>query len=289
MALKANVFDSPTRDFLDTLTDLEFLGRAVEMQLRNAESIGQSVIKERRRNHTGDLRIDETGIGIRSRLLIPDIFEKDPTFARVTYGGESKHDEEFLAMIREINYRSQAQTLCMVYEALEKFVKRIGSLLFYQKRTEWTLERRADFHEKKRDWAKQGSRNTAEYFEAYVSFVANNNCDPLLSEILGHYPRLQTAMSANKAFDLTEVLRILSCIRHSTVHSNGEVSDRTTRKLQKADRAFIKSITMKSTITSRETILPPVGAAAIIFDGISALGLALYRVISDDCKMLTSL
>jgi hypothetical protein len=79
--------------------------------------------------------------------------------------------------------------------------------------------------------------------------------------------------------------RLLACIRHSTVHNDGEPSELTCGGLQKNERAFIESIMLKSIVIGKRIILPSVTVAEHMFDSVSGFAYALYWIASKECDM----
>jgi hypothetical protein len=286
MALKKNVFDDATIEFLDALADLEFIARASDLQLRQLVRKGRLSLEEYRQEIIKEGNLQNNIMGISSRLLIPNLF--GTKYGRVAFGHESKHDDELFKLLDEINFRSQAQSLCVTYETFERFLKRFGCLLFFQNRNTWKLVQIRKFHQNQTEMAKAESKGTKKYFHEYVAFVAKNNCEDLLREIGKALPSFDTLAKNNWHGDFYSDFRILSCIRHTTVHCNGEVGEHTRQKLQHMEREFVESITIKSVVTSRDTILPPVGAAERLLNGISALVYSLYRIASNEFNMALS-
>jgi hypothetical protein len=226
-------------------------------------------------------------MGISSRLLIPDLFRTTP-FRRVAYGDESKHDDELVAIIMEINGRSQAQCLCMIYEALERFLKAFTPPLFYKTRKSWKLLHQKKFNTAKKDMAKVENRNTPQYFAKYVSYIARNNCDDLVKELARLLPTFKQIASSNWYSNLCSDYRLLALIRHTTVHCNGEIGklrNGEIGKLRKIEREALKSMTRVSNVTGKDTILPLFTDAERFFNAISAFALLIYQIASVECKM----
>lgn len=288
MALQKNEFNAATRTLLDTLVDLKFIGDATDSQLRKIESSVKASVEEYRQKLASEGKAASNIMGISSRLLIPDLFRTTRS-RRVPYGDESKHDDELVALIKEINGRSQAQCLCMVYEAFERFLKAFAPPLFYQMRKTWKLLHQKKFHTANKDIAKVDNRNTPQYFAAYVSHIARNNCDDLVKELKRLLPEFKRTASSNWYSNLFSYYRLLACIRHTTVHCNGEINrqSQSYRNLQKNEPGDLKSMTWDSNVTGKDTILPLVTDAERFINAISAFALLIYHIASKECKMKT--
>jgi hypothetical protein len=283
MAKKPNLFDAPTFTFFDTVADIEFLTWATDIELRTAGSRRQEILDEHRNELAKEGKPTTGVIGISSRLLIPNLFR--PKHERVSFGNEKWQDEHLITMIEELNHRAQAQCLCMVYEAFEKFLKAFAPILFYQLRATLKLAQKDQFHQKHKSMAKAAVRNTPQYFEAYTAHACSYNCDELIKEIAELLPEFDSKAKNNWLGDLYAFYRAISCLRHTTVHSNGQVSARSTKKLQKDDGEWIKQITRRSVITGEDTLLPSVRASEHFLNGIMAFVYTLYRLTSKRFNM----
>ena len=87
------------------------------------------------------------------------------------------------------------------------------------------------------------------------------------------------------AAELFAIYRAVACIRHTTVHRDGQPSTYSMRKLQRWDKDLVKQLTRPSVLTGEETILPTATAAAVLFEGMAGLGYCLYKTSSDLCEM----
>ena len=170
-------------------TDLKFIGYATDCQLRKIESSVKASVEEYCQKLASEGKAASNIMGISSRLLIHYLF-RTTRFSQVTYRDKSKHDDELVDLIIEINGRSQAQCLCMVYEAFEWFLKAFAPPLFFKMRKSkevlsrmWKLLQQKKFHKVNKDMAKVENRNTPQYFEKYVLYIARNNCDDLVEEL----------------------------------------------------------------------------------------------------------
>jgi hypothetical protein len=248
MASRKNDFDPATIRLLDAITDLEFISRASDFQLRKAIRSVEKSLGEYRQERAAEGKTVTRIMGMSSRLLIPDL--SSPTIKRVAYGDESKHDEELIELINEINYRLQAQCLCVLYEAFERFLKEFAAPLFYQRRGS-KLRQAKQYHSKEKEMAKAEKRNTPEYFSGYVKFVGSSNCRELINEVVSMLPDFAALVSSNWHGDLLSDYRLLSCIRHATVHNDGEPDERSCGSLQSHELRSLNSIILKSVVTSQ--------------------------------------
>jgi hypothetical protein len=281
MALKRNEFDEDFFVFLTTLRDLEILARAVEMQITNAQSVMRRAMEDSRKQQP-QAGPKKASIGLSTLLSIPNIFEAEPS--RISFGSASREDEEMLRLVDELNGRAQAQGLCMVYEATERFLKQFAIRLYFAKRNEWELKYRKDFHARNPQYAKDGFRNTDTYLEKYVDHVAKHNCDKLLKELRLMLPEFNLICENNWFANLYEVYRAIAFIRHTTVHRAREPEPTELMQSSTWVRGTVEALTEKSVATGRDTILPWVNRSYTLYEGAAAFAYALYRVVSQQLK-----
>lgn len=194
-----------------------------------------------------------------------------------------------LKLITELDNRFQAQCIGLAYEAFELFLKEFSAARFFQMRGNWTLASVKNFHKSKPAFAKSAARNTDAYFAAYVDYLANYNCDDLLKELRSMLPGAIIAGETNWFSDVFAHYRLVSTIRHLTVHRRGEVGPQSLRKLGAWEKGVTGQITHPSAITGRPTLLPTVTLTAHLIEGLTALAHVLYREASRELKMKTLL
>jgi hypothetical protein len=287
MAQKANVFDTVLRKLFDALADIELLCHATHMQIENAASLANQALERGRAESARSGRQANTFIGISTALSIPDLFEPSPR--RRSYQPQSRHDEEMLKLIRELDNRLQAQCIGFAYEAFEVFLKELCADLFFCMRKAWPPASAKAFHKSNPKYGKAAAKNTPEYFSAYVDYRANYNSDELLKELRDMLPDVVSTGEKNWFGDVFAHYRLVSVIRHLTVHRGGEVGHHSFRKLGVWDKQVATDVTQRSAITGRSTLLPTVTLTAHLIEGLTALAHILYRAASKELGMKTLL
>jgi hypothetical protein len=154
MGLKKNVFDPILFEFLDTLRGLLLAGHVADTQSQNNRTLLNQALEEARLATSEPIAPDQPAIGTTYSLLVPNFFEG----AFLSYGRSRCQDAEMLRLVTELSRRFQATTICMVYEAVERFLKKFAPPLFFAARDGLDLEQRAEFHKRKRDFAKGEAR-----------------------------------------------------------------------------------------------------------------------------------
>jgi hypothetical protein len=283
MAQKTNVFDTALRKLFDGLADIKLLCRATHMQIENAASLANQALERGRAESASSGRQASTFIGISTVLSIPDLFK--PSHHRLTYRPQSRHDEEMLKLIRELDNRLQAQCIGLAYEAFEVFLKEMSAELFFCMRKTWTPVEAKAFHKSKPKYAKAAAKNTPEYFSAYVEYLANYNSNELLKELQDMLPDIVSVGKKNWFGDVFERYCLVSVIRHLTVHRGGEVGPQSFRRLGAWGKEIGTDVTEQSALTGRATLLPTVTLTAHLIEGLAALAHIIYRAVSKKLGM----
>ncbi|HME73077.1 MAG TPA: hypothetical protein VKM54_24895 [Myxococcota bacterium] len=287
MAQKTNVFDTALRKLFDALADIVLLCRATHMQIENAASLANQALEEGRAESASSGRQASTSIEISTALSIPDLFK--PSHHRLSYQPQSRHDEEMLKLIRELDNRLQAQCIGLAYEAFAAFLKEMSANLFFCMRKTWTPIAAKAFHKSKPKYAKAAAKNTPEYFSAYVKYLANYNSNELLKELRDMLPDIVSTGEKNWFGDLFEHYYLVSVIRHLTVHRGGEIGPQSFRKLGAWGKGVATDVTQQSALTGRATLLPTVTLTAHLIEGLTALAHVIYRAVSKKLGMKSHL
>ncbi len=283
MAQRTNVFDTALRKLFDALSDVELLSRAAHMQIGNAASFANQAMKKGLADNASSGQQAKTFIGISTALSIPELFK--PTHHRLSYQPQSRHDDAMLKLIRELDNRLQSQCIGLAYEAFEAFLKEMSADLFFRMRKTWTPAAAKAFRKSKPKYAKAATKNTPEYFSAYVEYLASYNSNELLKELRDMLPDIVSTGEKNWFGDVFELYRVVSVIRHLTVHRGGEVGPQSFRKLGACGKGIATEITQQSAITGRSTLLPTVTLTAHLIEGLTALAHILYRAASKELGM----
>jgi len=287
MAPKGNVFTVATFNLLDELARIEVAAAASSILFRQNEARHQQLlIKLNEESEDADRQAnDSPHVRFRTVLPVVDVFVK-AGFNKLSHRATSIADEKYFHLIREIYCRSNAQSICMVYEVFERFIKSFAALLFFQERKTVELARKKWFHRNHPELVKAKGKNTAEYFQAYVDLVSNRNCDDLLDELADLLPDFKKTCAPGNFPDLFAIYRAVSKIRHLTVHCNGRFTEKDFKKLGEWDLGFLKSITTANVLDGKGTLLPFYESTLPPFEGIGGMAWCMYRLASEKYGMV---
>jgi hypothetical protein len=256
------------------------------MQVENAASLAGRALDSGREEDASAGKKSGKHIGITTAMTIPDLFKQNH---RLTYQIQGRHNDEMLSLITELNNRLQAQCIGLAYEAFEVFLKDFAVELFFCTRATWSLKQRKAFHKAKKEFAKANVRNTKEYFTEYVNYLAVYNSEKLLDELREMLPDTSKTGEQNWFGNVFALHKMISVIRHLTVHRGGEVGHQSLRKLGGNEKLIIEQVTQKSAITKRPTILPTVTLTAHLIEALTALAHVFYRTAGKELGMNTFL
>lgn len=283
MGKRANRFDDCTASFFDALVEIEFLSYVNKQQSGNTITQARHILEESRAIQANKVTPKSHTLGLAMCLSIPNVTKSFQTY--LSYGRKAHMDEEMIRIIQEAFDRALAQTICTTYEAFEIFLKRFAPILFFAKRKAWNLVNAKAFHKRNPAMGKQVNKNTTAYIQAYVKFVARDNCNLLLNELKAIFPTFTSECSTNAFWDFFEAWKSLSCMRHAIVHDGGEPTTSDLNKLSKFERDGIRLAMKASVLTGRETILPAVGVVTRCIETVAGLAYCLYVHASRDCHM----
>jgi len=280
MATKTNVFDHDTLDFFNKMADLENLFRAAQVYLGRVQHEAYYTLEEKQEEAKASGQFASNVLGLSTRIYIPDITGND--LKRLSYETRHNKDRDVLLLMAEVMGRAQAQALSAAYEVFEHYLKVVAPILFFHaKHHRLHHEKRLQKSDKYQNIKKL--RGTSIYFQTYVKVIASYNCNELIDEILAILPKLDQLSKSNPLGDLRNFQRIISGIRHASVHSHGELSRKA--KLSQEARQYIEAMMIKSPVTGRMTIVPNSSNTERILYGIMAFVYAFYVVASETYGM----
>jgi hypothetical protein len=288
MAKQKNVFEEDRINLLDALMELQYLSQVMDWITKQAVDIGRKTLEKHKEAKTEAVEKAAAflpgAFGVGSSLTVNNLFEKPGTY--FAHGSRMATDNRLLDLIDELGGRLQAQCLSMAYEVMERFFKRVGGKLYFQKRGQFILHKKKDFHRKCPRWNTGTDRGTPQYYAAYAEWLCNHNSDELVSDLRDDIPAFQKVAKDNwLGIDLFVFHRAVSFSRHTTVHRGGVPSAERFRRLGKEKQGYVKNFMRKSALTGNGTILPPSEAVVQAIERLATLAHVLYRSASDACDM----
>lgn len=283
MAAKGNAFTSELRRLLNTMARTAHLSYAHH---RLAVRVAGDLTAQRQGTRK---KLDLVGIG--TILTVPLWHEARKTFSRF---GETEHEGEgYARLLQEVEWRSQAQLLVGIHEAVERLIKRIAPHYFFAQRQALAEDdcvipfRRKEFHKyatvRSKTW--RNTIGTLVYYENYVAWLAARDCKVLLADLTKGLVDFKKAQIVWKHGDALEWLRLIEFCRHCIVHNEGAYDTERRKEFSRPIQAILKKITRKSIIDEAEMILPDHETVMHAVEGMSGLGALLYRSLSVSCGM----
>jgi len=279
---KANVFDQPLINLFDTLTRIEFAvqtnGRATDVAIR----IGEKTLL-RAKAKQPDVSKHIPTLGTASSLAVLNVFDVNKRF--FPYGSQNAHDNDLLNLLREQEWRANAQSLSATYEAMEGFLLEFGGRAYFQGRGDkLKVTEKKRFHKAFPKLADK--KGLPQYYAKYVEWMCRHNSDELLAELREAFSTFSN-ICANSwlGFDLIDYYAAVAAARHLIVHNGGRIGKNSLNHLQKWQREVVTHMVKPGMLTVGEIILPGKGDMTWILERVSGLAWALYKTVSIEFDM----
>jgi hypothetical protein len=279
---KANVFDQSLFNLFDTLTRIEFAVQTNDRATNIALRIGEKTLQREKARQPVAAKHVPT-FGTKSCLAVLNVFDINRKF--FPYGSHNAHDGELLNLLREQEWRANAQALSATYEAMELFLQEFGGLAYFQGR-----HGKPKVNEKKRfhkAFPKSVTmRGLPQYYAKYVEWMCRHNSDELLDELRDAFPTF-SSICANSwlGFDLIEYYAAVATSRHLIVHNGGRIGKDSLNHLEMWQREVVTHMVKHSVLTAGDIILPEKGDMTWILERVSGLAWALYKAVSIEFDM----
>lgn len=280
---KKNDFTEDLTTYLDMSVDLIHLISFMPWQLKMAKSTVKksAEILEKQggpKNGFGPA----TGSSLINIFHDGELVTRAPAGKRITVG----HDVDRMAA--EVEGRFCGSVLSSLHEAWENYAKSLYAKMLWHLRDDFTLPKRAGFHEKNMKW--RTYHKTPEYFQDYMKYACHSDCAEALNAFR---TKLDWSIVHVKwwladddcVIEWMEVVRMLAFCRNCIVHNNGHVYERSLKKYNRQQQHVIQAMMSKTILSDELRILPPASNARRILEAMMTLGWGIYVLLSKRCSL----
>jgi hypothetical protein len=227
--------------------------------------------------------------GITSVSLVSTRFLAEDIRPRY-FGGHDFDNTRLGQLFDETNGRFQAECLCLAFEAVEGFLKRLGGEYFWQKRI--------DIGEAERErFAKAASAlpaaDSREYFTRFVEWTCRRNTDELIKRLRREIPEFGdvakpyalTVKPYTSKVDLFRIFKLISECRHLIIHNHGRVDVLALAHRTGTCAQDIEGLCRKGVLDDEMTILPKRGQVTDYLEYLADFCYLCYKAVSNQCGL----
>jgi len=221
--------------------------------------------------------------------LVSGYFMRDDIRPRNYTGQRFDTNAEMRPLINETGRRFQAHCLTLAFEAIEKFLKRLGSDLLWRKRI---TPHPGDIERFERNRS-LNSRNKTYWTTFVKDCLCQSNTDELVKLMKRDISDLSgTAQpyvsSKSKPFvppkDLFHMFRLVTICRHLTVH-DGKVNVKALANKTQTPVQDIRNLSRVSCLNRKRIIMPDRDTTKKYLELLADFAFVLYRTASEACAL----